>query len=89
METWEVIAIDKKAILRFKNDGKEIQGIRMLLRGTEPAKDVNDRYVGFNWHDQFMSNERLAKLNVCPKVGDIINLFFNRYGDIEHLQIAE
>lgn len=88
METWEVLAIDKKAILRFKNDNKEVQGIRLLLRGSEPAGKAEDRFLGFNWHDQFLSNERLNKLQVFPQVGDVINLIFNRYGDIVDIKIV-
>lgn len=87
MEQWEVLAIDKKAVIKFKADNKEIPGVRLLLRGTEPADGEKDRYLGFNWHDQFISNERLRRLNVTPMPGDVIELYFNRYGDIESLKI--
>lgn len=88
METWEVIAVDKNSIMRFKNEGKEIHGVRLLLRGSEPAGGDRDRYLGFNWHDQFISNERMQALNAAPRPGDVINIFFNRYGDIIKLDIA-
>ncbi len=88
METWEVVAVDKNSIMRFKNEGKEIQGVRLLLRGSEPAGGDKDRYIGFNWHDQFISNERLAKLGVAPRPGDVINIYFNRYGDITQIDVA-
>lgn len=88
METWEVVAVDKKAVMRFKNEGKEIAGIRLLLKGNEPANKVEDRYIGFNWHDQFISNERLAKLEVTPHPGDIVTIFFNRFGDIIKIDVA-
>ena len=88
MEEWEVIAVDKKAVMRFKNEGKEIQGVRLLLRGSEPAGDVEDRFLGFNWHDQFISNDRLAKLAVAPKPGNVIKMHFNRYGDIIQIEVA-
>ena len=88
METWEIIAIDKKAVIRFKNDNKEIQGVRFLLRGSEPAQQAADRFCGFNWHDQFISNERLSKMGVTPQVGDTINLVFNRYGDIVSITVV-
>ena len=38
--------------------------------------------------DQFVSNERLAALNVALKPGDMITLYFNRYGDIAKVEIA-
>ena len=87
MENWEVIAVDKNSILRFKNDGKEIRGVRFLLRGNEPVGGDKDRYLGFNWFDQFISHERLEKLNVFPLPGDIVNISFNRYGDIISIDI--
>lgn len=88
METWEVIAVDKNSIMRFKTENKEISGVRLLLKGSEPAGGDKDRYIGFNWHDQFISNERLAMLNVAPKPGDVIIIYFNRYGDIIKLEVA-
>lgn len=88
METWEVVAVDKKAIMRFKNEGKELAGVRLLLKGSEPASDAEDRFIGFNWHDQFISNERLTKLKVAPQPGDVINIHFNRYGDIIKIDVA-
>lgn len=88
METWEVIAVDKNSIMRFKNEGKEIRGVRLLLRGSESAGGANDRYLGFNWHDQFISNERLQTLGVAPQPGDVINIHFNRYGDIIKIDAA-
>lgn len=88
METWEVLAIDKNAVMRIKSENKEIPGVRFLLRGSEPVGGTNDRYLGFNWHDQFVSNARLEKLNVQPMPGDVINIYFNRYGDIIKLEIV-
>ena len=88
METWEVVAVDKNSVMRFKTENKEISGVRLLLKGTEPAGGERDRYLGFNWHDQFISNDRLAKLDVAPKPGDVITLYFNRYGDIAKVEVA-
>lgn len=89
MEQWEVIAVDKNSIMRFKNEGKEIPGVRFLLKGSEPAADVNDRFLGFNWHDQFISNDRLAKIGKWPRPGEKIQLVFNRYGDIIDIVMLE
>lgn len=87
MEQWVVLAVDKNAILRFKADNKEVPGVRLLLRGSAPAGGEKDRYLGFDWHDQFISNERLRKLDVSPMPGDLIQMYFNRYGDIEKIEI--
>ena len=89
METWYVLAVDTRAVLRFKSEGKEIPGVRFLLKGNEPADAPDAQYAGFNWHDQFISNDRLAKLTARPRVGDQIQLFFNRYGDIIEIKILE
>lgn len=88
MEQWEVIAVDKNSIMRFKNEGKEIPGVRLLLKGTEPANGEQDRFIGFNWHDQFISNDRLAKLGVAPKPGNVVTIYFNRYGDITKMEVV-
>ena len=88
METWKVLAVDRKAVIKFKNEGKEIPGVRLLLQGAEPAFGADDRYIGFNWHDQFISYERVKKLGVEPMPGDVVQLYFNRYGDIEEIKIV-
>lgn len=88
MEEWEVIAVDKNAVLKFKNEGKEIPGVRLLLRGSEPAGGEKDRFIGFNWHDQFISEDRMRQLNVAPLPGQTIKMYFNRYGDITKIEVA-
>lgn len=86
MEVWEVVGVDKNAQIKF-NDGRTVNGIRWHLVGDAPA-DVQ-RYMGKVVKDQFVSNERLAALNVAPKPGDIITMYFNRYGDIAKVEIAQ
>lgn len=88
METWKVLAVDKKAVISFKAENKQVPGIRLLLQGSEPAFGGDDRYIAFNWHDQFISYERLKKLAVQPMPGDVVQLYFNRYGDIEEIKIV-
>lgn len=88
MEIWEVLAVDKKAQVTIREEGKVISGLRYLLKGNEPA-GKDDRYACFNWREQFISNERLAKLGVIPCPGDTIQLFFNRYGDIEMIKVLK
>lgn len=85
MEIWEVVGVDKNAKISF-NDGRTVNGVRWYLVGDAPA-DPN-RYMGKVVKDQFVSNERLAALNVAPKPGETIVLYFNRYGDIAKVEIA-
>lgn len=89
MEIWEVIAVDKNSIMRIKSEGKEIPGVRLLLKGSEPANSDKDRFIGFNWHDQFISTERMKKLGVAPLPGQVIQIYFNRFGDIENIEVVE
>lgn len=87
MEQWEVLAIDKTAVIKIKAENKEIKGARLLLKGDALVGD-RERFLGFNWHDQFISNERLDKLGVLPQPGDIVEFHFNRYGDIEKIEVV-
>ena len=86
MEQWEVVGVDKSAQIKF-NDGRIVNGVRWHMVGEAPAEA--NRYLGKVVKDQFVSNERLAALNVAPKPGDNIILYFNRYGDIAKVEIQE
>ncbi len=85
MEEWEVVGVAMKAQIKFQ-DGRIVNGVRWHLVGDAPTDP--QRYMGKVVKDQFVSNERLAFLNVAPKLGDIITLYFNRYGDIVKVEIA-
>lgn len=84
MEVWEVVGVDTKAKIKF-NDGREVNGVRWHLVGDAPVE--GNRYMGKVVKDQFVSNERLAALNVAPKPGEIITMYFNRYGDIAKVEV--
>lgn len=84
MEKWEIVGVDTKAKIKF-NDGREVTGVRWYMVGEAPVE--GNRYLGRMVKDQFVSNERLAALNVAPKPGDNIILYFNRYGDIAKVDI--
>ena len=86
MEVWEVVGVDTKASIKFQ-DGRTVNGVRWHLVGDAP--DPTDRYRGKVVKDQFVSNERLAALGVAPLPGDVITLYFNRYGDIAKVEVAE
>lgn len=87
METWEIVGVDTKATIKF-NDGRSVDGARWFLVGDAPA-DKPGRYMGRIVKDQFVSNERLQMLGVLPQPGQIITLYFNRYGDIAKVEIIK
>ena len=86
MEVWEVLGVDTKANIKFQ-DGRIVNGVRWHLAGDAP--DDSDRYRGRVVKDQFVSNERLAALGVAPLPGDVITLYFNRYGDIAKVDVVK
>lgn len=87
MEVWEVIGVDTNAQVNIKAENKIIRGIKLFLVGDAP--DNSGRYRGRQCRDQFISNERLAALNVQPLPGDTITIFFNRFGDLAKIEIAK
>ena len=87
METWEIVGIDTKATIKF-NDGRTVDGARWYMIGDVPEGSAN-RYIGRVVKDQFVSNERLKALGVLPQPGQIITLYFNRYGDIAKVEIVQ
>ena len=88
MEVWEVIAVDKNFVYNIKAEDKKIPGVKLLLRDPNGKVGDRERYLGFVWIEQFISNDRLAKLQASPMPGDTITLMFNRHGDIVKLEIA-
>lgn len=86
MEIWEVVGVDTKTSIKFQ-DGRTVNGVRWHLVGDAPADP--ERYRGKVVKDQFVSNERLAALGVAPLPGDVITLYFNRYGDIAKVEVAK
>ena len=87
MEIWEVVGVDTNAIRTIKAENKKIYGISLYLIGDAPAGD-KERILGRVVREQFISNERRARLGVEPMPGDTITLIFNRWGDIEDIQVA-
>lgn len=79
MEEWIVMCVDMKARMRIREENKQYEGVRWLLKA--PYSDPQ-QFLGFAWKDQFVSNERLARLGVSPRPGDSITLYFDRSGSI-------
>lgn len=88
METWEVVGVDTNAEINIKAEGKLIRGVKLFLIGDAPD-DGKGRYRGRIVRDQFLSNERLGALGVQPLPGDLITLYFNRYGDIVKIEVEK
>lgn len=86
MEVWEVVGVDMTTSIKFQ-DGRTVNGVRWHLVGDAP--DDPKRYRGKVVKDQFVSNERLSALGVAPLPGDVITLYFNRYGDIAKVEIVK
>ena len=86
METWTVVGVDTQCSITIKAEGKQIRGVKWFLIGDAP--DNSGRYLGQQVREQFVSNERLAALNVAPKPGETITIHFNRFGDIAKVEVA-
>lgn len=87
MEIWEVIGVDTNAQVNIKAEGKTFRGVKLFLVGDAP--DENGRYRGKVCREQFLSNERLQQLKVAPQPGDLITIYFNRFGDVAKIDIAK
>ena len=85
METWEVLCVDKSAKMRIREENKVYEGVRWLLKAVESD---SEQFLGFAWKDQFISNDRLKKLNVAPVPGNVITLYFDRSGAICKVDVA-
>lgn len=85
MEEWEVLCVDKSAKMRIREENKVYEGVRWLLKATNYDQE---QFLGFAWKDQFVSNDRLKRLQVAPKPGDIITLYFDRSGAICKVDVA-
>lgn len=88
MEEWDILGVDTKAQVSFNDPGgkRTVNGVRWHMVGDAP--DNTGRYLGKVVKDQFISNERLAALNVAPKPGDHIIMYFNRFGDIAKVEVV-
>lgn len=88
METWEVVGVDTKSEITIKAEGKLIRGVKLYLIGDAP-EDRNGRYLGRMCREQFLSNDRLGALGVAPRPGDLITIYFNRYGDVCKIDVVK
>lgn len=87
MEVWEVVGVDTKSVRTIKTENKQVYGVALFLVGDAPT-DQHGRYLGRQVREQFISNERLGRLGVNPMPGDLITIYFNRWGDIEKIDIS-
>ena len=87
MEIWEVVGVDTQSVINIKAEDKRISGIKLFLLGDAPAGE-RGRYLGRVAREQFISHDRLARLGVEPMPGDVVTLYFNRYGDLEQMDVS-
>ena len=88
MEKWFVMGVDTKAVVNIREEQKKIPGVKLQLLGDAPD-DADGRYLGQVVREQFISDDRRKKLGVDPMPGDMICLYFNRFGDIDKIDILE
>lgn len=84
METWKILGIEANA--QFKgNDGAVVSGIRLhLARDAELGSGL----VGQEVRNQFISNNAVQKHQIRASVGQIITFQFNRFGNIDKVEVA-
>ena len=80
MEVWYVIGIKKNH--EFKgNDGERVRGqLLFLANDAAPGSGVEGQYC----REQFVSE----RVHLNAKVGDVIEIYFNRYGRIDNIKVA-
>lgn len=92
MEKWIVLAVDTAHQFKTK-DGSQIRGVRWLMQDPNVVCDERTRYRGFEWREQFLSNDRCDALRrkgrLLPQPGDMITLIFNRFGDVDDVIIEK
>ena len=89
MEEFEVVGVDTRAYRTIQSEGgKRVNGVAWMLLGDAPEDAEPGRYLGQYVREQFISNERLAKLGVQPMPGDQIVIIYNRWGDITKVEIS-
>ena len=86
METWFVLGVDTRSTITIKAEGKRISGIKLFLQGDAPT-DEPGRYLGCVVREQFISHDRLVRLGVEPMPGDMVTLYFNRFGDLDKMDV--
>lgn len=79
----KIIGIEK---IRFEaKDGQIISGKRFHTGEDIPA----DRGTGQATDRFFMSDGKLANLNFEPAVGNVIQIYFNRYGKVASMSLVD
>jgi len=58
------------------NDGKEIHGMRIYLTTSQASGPDTD---GEACESIYMTDDKLARCGYTPKVGDEVNVSYNRY----------
>jgi len=78
----QVLGYEKASF--YFNDGHSVSGSYLYLKVDEPNRIKN--VVGMKTERIFLSDTKLANSNYTPKVGDNINVYYNRYGKVDSVQ---
>ena len=63
------------------DDGKSVSGLYLYLTEQHPQVE------GLRTERIFISNEKLNGLS--PGLGDEVNVFYNRFGKVQHLEVIK
>lgn len=77
-----IVGIEK---VNFTKDGKEIMGDRLYTLENIPA----GRGTGKKSDKIFLSEAKLKQMSFTPTVGQTVTVYYNRYGGVSHLALAE
>ena len=87
METWKVLAVDTDYVFTSRTENKKVHGVKLLLTPVKNETNDRSRFRGFDWLEQYISDDRLNALRVTPLPGDTVTFIFNRHGSIEEMTI--
>lgn len=68
-------------------DGKEIYGMRLYL--TAPLSGNGKDADGQSCESIYMTDEKLARCGYTPKVGDEVNVSYNRYQKPDNITLIK
>lgn len=70
--------------MSFKgNDGSQVSGRQFFFT----MKD--DQVTGLTAGKFFLSAAVLANVGYVPNVGDVVEVYYNRFGKVSHIRLAE
>lgn len=90
MDVYEVIGICDGSYIN--RSGVAIYGYRFYFKNTKELvtkENANIKSEGFSVESCWMSKLNVDNMGFLPAIGDRVRLLYNRYGNVQSLQIAE